>query len=210
MSIIFNKKDMPKIHTLHELILASGSETRRKMLGSLGLSFTVIKSTVDEEELKKTIPELSLPEQGMYLAKAKAQSVSVLHPHAYVIGADQVCEYAGRMFEKPGNRENAIKQLTELSSQTHYQHCSTAIYVDSNLIWSHQDIAKLTMRDLTRAEIETYIDIEQPFNSCGSFMFEKHGKHLFSKVEGDQDVILGLPLVPMLAEFYKLGVVKMS
>lgn len=200
---------MSKILVSQELILASGSETRRKMLESLGLSFTVIKSTVDEEELKKTIPELSLPEQGMYLAKAKAQSVSALYPNAYVIGADQVCEYRESMFEKPGNRENAIKQLTELSNQTHYQHCSTVIYLSGELIWSHQETAKLTMRDLTQAEIEAYVDIEEPFNSCGSFMFEKHGKHLFSKVEGDQDVILGLPLVPLLAELYERGIVEL-
>jgi septum formation protein len=201
---------MPKILTSKELILASGSETRKKMLESLGLDFKVIKSKVDEEKLKKTIPELSLPEQGMYLAKAKAQSVSALHPNAYVIGADQVCDYNGRMFEKPGNRENAIKQLTELSGQTHYQHCSTVIYFNNQLIWSHQDTAILTMRNLTRVEIEAYIDIEQPFNSCGSFMFEKHGKHLFSNVEGDQDVILGLPLVSMLAELYRLEVVRLG
>ncbi len=201
---------MSQILTSKELILASGSETRKKMLESLGLSFRVVKSNVDEEELKKTIQDFSLVEQGMYLAKAKAQSVSILLPYAYVIGADQVCEYNGRMFEKPGNRENAIKQLTELSGQTHYQHCSTAVYLADKLIWSHQETAKLTMRDLSRSEIETYIDIEQPFNSCGSFMFEQHGKHLFSKVEGDQDIILGLPLVPMLAKFYELRLVKMA
>ncbi len=201
---------MSKTFTTQELILASGSETRKKMLESLGLSFKVVKSNVDEEELKTTIPELSLPEQGMYLAKAKAQSVSNLLPYAYVIGADQVCEYAGRMYEKPGNRENAIKQLLELSGQTHYQHCSTCIYQGDKLVWSHQETAKLTMRDLTRAEIEAYVDIERPFNSCGSFMFEQHGKHLFSKVEGDQDVILGLPLVPMLAELYQRGVLTLA
>ncbi len=201
---------MSKILTSHELILASGSETRKKMLESIGLNFTVIKSSVDEDQLKTTIQDLSFIDQGLYLAKAKAQSVSALNPLAYVIGADQICEYDGLMFEKPGSRENAIKQLTQLAGQTHYQHCSTCIYHSDRLIWSHQETAILTMRNLTRTEIEAYIDIEKPFNACGSFMFEKHGKHLFSNIEGDQDIILGLPLVPMLAEFYELGVLRLN
>ncbi len=200
---------MSKVSVTQKLILASGSETRKRMLDTLNLDFEVIKSTVDEEELKQTISELSFKEQGLYLAKAKAQSISALHPDAYVIGADQVCEYAGRMFDKPGNRENAIKQLSELAGQTHLQHCATCIYHGGELIWWYQQTARLTMRSLSSVEIEAYVDIEKPFNACGSFMFEKHGKHLFSKIKGDQDVILGLPIVPMLAELYERGVVKL-
>ncbi len=164
---------MPSIKSLKPIILASGSETRRKQLENVGLNFIVVKPNVDEDDLKEEFSKSSPKDLGLYLAKAKAQSISALFPDAYVIGADQVCEFNGEIFDKPGSRENSIKHLTLLSGQVHLQHCSVTVFHAGHSVWEFQAQAKLTMRELSQSEIASYVDLEQPYYSCGSYMFEK-------------------------------------
>ncbi len=197
---------MSLVGAIKPLILASGSTTRRQQLERVGLSFTVIKPNIDEELLKQKYQSTSSKDLGNYLARSKAQSVSELYPDAYVIGADQICEFNNKIFDKPGCRESSIQQLTLLSGTTHLQHCSATIFHQNKSIWDFYAQAELTMRNLSQAEIEAYVDLEKPYHSCGSYMFESYGKHLFEKVLGDHDVILGLPIVELLAELYRLDI----
>jgi septum formation protein len=146
----------------------------------------------------------------MFLAKAKASSVSLLNRKSFFIAADQVCELDGEIFDKPLTEENAIKHLKKLRSKTHTQNCATVIYHNSECIWEFSGKALLTMRNLQDKEIESYVKLEKPLNSAGSYMFEKHGKHLFSDVQGDHDVILGLPIVKLVDKLYELGLIRLN
>ncbi len=201
---------MSKIKSLQKIILASGSETRRKLLESVDIDFTVTPSVVDESVLKKELGSLSLTDLGFALARAKAQSVSVLEPEAYVIGADQIAQMDNYIFDKPLNRENCLRDLKLLSNSSHYQHCFMVLCHQGEVLWEHYSYAELWMRKLSEAQINSYIDLEQPFNACGSFMFERHGKHLFEKVKGDQDTILGLCLVPLLNKLHELDLLSLG
>ncbi len=196
------------ISTEQHIILASGSETRRKMLQDLDLNFSVIKSNLDEDELKKNFSG-GIEALGLFLARAKAKTVSQANPESYVIAADQVCSMQGQIFDKPGNRETCFKHLKELSGKTHEQNCSACIFYNGTELWQYVTSAQIKMRLLSDEEIKAYIEIEKPFNCAGSYMLEKHGKHLFADIKGDHDVILGLPLVEILNFLYSEKVIRL-
>jgi septum formation protein len=193
------------------LFLGSSSLTRRELLKAHGVEMNICYPEIDEDDLKKKFcTNLSAAETAMFLAKAKASSVSFLDKESFFIAADQVCELDGKIFDKPLTEENAIKHLKELRSKTHTQNCATVIYHNAECIWEFSGKAFLTMRNLKDEEIESYVKFEQPLNSAGSYMFEKHGKHLFSDVQGDHDVILGLPIVKLVDKLYELGLIKLN
>ncbi len=186
------------INLSYPLILASGSEVRKIMLEKIGLKFKVIKPKIDEEKLKTKIKHLSFDEQAMFLAKEKGSSVAKDHPDSLVIASDQICEIAGEILSKPGNHKNAVSQLKILSGKKHMQHNAVCLLKGKKLIWQHTETAKLSMRDLTDEEIETYVTLDKPYHSCGSYKFESYGKLLFKEVKGDHDCILGISLIPLL------------
>jgi septum formation protein len=191
----------------HPLILASGSRIRQQMLKSCGLTFSVEPSGVDEEALTPTLAHLAVPERALALAKAKALAVSQRHPKAYVIGADQMCHLNGQVFGKPGSFDKAESQLKKLSGHTHEQHCGCVIAHGGEIIWQSMSVARLSMRALTPAQIHAYVAVDAPLDSCGAYQFESLGRHLFSAVDGDHDVIKGLPLLSLLSELHARGVI---
>jgi septum formation protein len=179
------------------------------MLDRIDLNYQALKPNLDEDQLKQSLAQLDLYTLGLELAKAKAQEISFKHPDAFVIGADQICELDGEVFDKPGSIENCIKHLSKLSGKTHKQNCFAVIYHNAKLIWHCHEQAHLTMRKLSDQEIRAYVEIEKPIHSCGSYMLEKHGKYLFEKIEGDHDVILGLPLITLLNKLFEFGVIAL-
>ncbi|MEJ0009295.1 MAG: Maf family protein [Alphaproteobacteria bacterium] len=192
------------------VILASGSAVRQQMLKSVGLTFSVEPSGVDEEALTATLTALSLPERALALARAKAVAVGQQHADAYTIGADQICALGERVLNKPLTYENATAQLSLLSGKTHRQHCGLVLLHGDHIIWEHVGIAELTMRTLSPADIQAYIATDAPLAACGSYKFESLGRHLFAEVKGDHDVIQGLPLVALLARMHALGIISLS
>ena len=199
------------ISLLSNLFLASGSLTRKELLKAHGLEMKTCLPEVNEDDLKKKFcTNFSAAETAMFLAKAKASSVSLLDKGSFFIAADQVCELDGKIFDKPLTEENAMKHLKELRSKTHTQNCATVIYHNAECIWEFSGKAFLTMRNLKDEEIVSYVNLDKPLNSAGSYMFEKHGKHLFSDVQGDHDVILGLPIVKLLDKLYELGLIRLN
>lgn len=200
---------MSALHQHAPIVLASGSTIRQQMLKQVGLTFSVVPSGVDEDSFKSAAGD-SLPRLAIALATAKAQAVSKSHAHAYVIGADQLCIHQDEIISKPGSYANAEAQLARLAGTTHAQHCGVVIVRDGRVVWQHSATALLTMRTLTPAEIRAYVAADAPLSSCGSYKFEGLGRHLFASFEGDQDVIQGLPLVPLLAELHRLDVIALG
>jgi len=185
------------------IVLASASKIRYEILRKAGLEFSVIISDVDEEKLKKKIVNKSIKEKASILASEKALNVSITNPNSYVIGADQICNLNDKIFSKPKNINNAIKQLKELSGKTHKQTSGISLCFNGKIIWSNIEEAELTMKELEENEIIKYLEIDKPFNSCGSYKYESLGIHLFSKVNGNNETIQGLPLVKLLEQLRK-------
>jgi septum formation protein len=201
---------MAKLPMHGTLVLASASQIREKMLRELDLNFMVIRPKVDEDALKNEYAHLPPAEQALQLAKEKARSISGIHADWLVLGADQVCELEGTIFEKPGDEESAKQQLEQLNGKTHFQHSAACICRGGEFIWETVESAELSMRSLNAEEIDAYIRLDQPFHSCGSYKFEAHGKHLFSHITGTDDVIMGLPTLALLNSLYAHNVLKLA
>ena len=182
----------------YNIVLASNSSIRKKILEDSGIPFEVIPSEVVEEDLKQSLSSDNFKDYCLALAKAKALDVSNKKKNAYVIGSDQICCYEKEIFSKPLTKENCFKTLSKLSGNTHYQNCGISIRKDGKEIWSHYAQAALTMKSLSDLEIKDYIDKDEPFMACGAYRFESLGKNLFLSTEGDETTIQGLTLNPIL------------
>jgi septum formation protein len=191
------------------IILASGSEDRKRLLSSLGIEFTVMPAPVDEDALKQENTHLTLPDLATFLARKKVLAVSNQYPSHIVIGGDQLCVLDNQYFDKPMNRENAVAQLHQLQGKTHQLITATCIALKSEILSEDQEISHLTMRTLSTAAIERYIETEKPYNSCGSYHFEGLGKWLFKNIQGEGDSIQGLPLLNLLNSLLGLGVIAL-
>ena len=189
-----NSESIPE----YKIILASNSSIRKKILEDSGISFEVVPSEVEEEELKQSLSSNNFREYCLALAKAKALDVSNKKKNAYVIGSDQICSYGEEIFSKPLTKENCFKTLSKLSGNTHYQNCGISICKNGKEIWSHYAQAALTMKSLSDTEISDYIDKDEPFMACGAYRFESLGKDLFLTTKGDETTIQGLTLNPII------------
>ena len=184
-----------------ELILASTSKTRQLLLGNAGISFTAQQPLVNEKELQREL--VSFPPQLMAveLARAKALSVSLAHPQAFVIGADQVLEFENRPVHKANNMTEARRKLQRFRNNTHHLHSSFACARGGLIVHSDVRSAALTMRDFSDEFIDQYLNAsgKDILSSVGCYFFEGRGIQLFENVEGDHSTILGLPILPLLA-----------
>ena len=135
------------------------------------------------------------------LAEAKAVAVSADSPGALIIGADQILECEGALFDKPASEVEAARQLRHLSGRDHRLISALCVARDGAPPWRHAAVARLTMRKLSDAFIADYLNRAGPavVDAVGSYHLEGLGVHLFSRIDGDYFVILGLPLLPLLA-----------
>jgi septum formation protein len=194
-----------------ELVLASTSPFRRRMLEAAGLSFRVVAPEVDEAALKERFPNGSSKPGAVaeMLARAKAEAVSSKMPEAVVIGADQVLAFAGSILSKPKNVAAARRQLEQLRGKAHSLFTAVALAVHGKCVWSHVDTATLTMRSFSDGFLDRYIAEggEDLCRMVGGYEIEGRGIQLFERVEGDTFGIVGLPLLPLLAELRKRGAI---
>jgi septum formation protein len=185
------------------LILASASTGRSSVLRNAGIEFLQITSGVDEDAIKREAEQENLsPEDiAVQLAVAKAQAVSQENPDAFVIGADQVLQCEGKLFDKPRNVEEAFSHLKIFQGATHQLISSVALVFAGETRWVHTETATLTMRSLSDPTLERYLDASGPevLESVGVYRLEGIGATLFERIDGDYFTILGLPLLPLLA-----------
>lgn len=192
------------------IILASGSESRKLMLEEAGIEFTVIVSDADEDSLKEKISNIPHSEQVVYLAKAKAESVSKQNKEAIVIGGDQMCTMNDTIFNKPGNKEKAIENLKLLSGKKHYQNSGVCIFHDNKCLWEYAETVELEMHNLSEKEIINYVEIEDPINAAGAYKFESLGCNLFSSVKGSSYTVRGMPLLALLKALRELQIISLK
>ena len=184
------------------LILASASPSRRQLLASAGLDFTIEPSGIDEEEVTRSLGSRAAPQElASTLAEMKAVKVSGRHPDAMVVGADSVLACNGRLFDKPPTLEAARRQLQALRGQTHELFSSVVVARGGQRLWHWSERARLTMRQMNDGFIDTYLGRAggDVLSSVGAYQLEGLGAHLFTRVDGDYFTILGLPLLPLLS-----------
>ena len=191
------------------LILASQSPYRAAVLRSAGFEFSQIAAEIDESGLKDTLAQETFETIAIQLAIAKGLYISRQFPTSVIIAADQLCVMRNQIFSKPGNKERAIQQLTELSGNKHSLVNGMVLCKDGRCLWSDSQQCHLDMRHLTSGEILRYIDLDTPYDTCGAYKIESFGSHLFSSIQGSSDAIQGLPLLPLLQamrehQFYSL------
>lgn len=183
------------------LILASQSRARKMLLANAGIDFEAVPADIDERAAQK-VSGLSAPgEIASLLAREKALFVSQQKPERYVIGADQTLALGDRLFSKPSGRTQAAEQLHALAGNRHELHSAVAVARDGKILFSDVAVAHMSMRSLSEAEVEAYLDqaAEAVTSSVGAYQLEGLGVHLFQRIEGDHFTILGLPLLSLLA-----------
>ena len=205
-----NKILLSSISPSVPVILASGSESRRAMLEDAGLDFNVLSSDVNEDILKQEMVGMSFEEQVVRLASAKAQEVSLKNQDHIVIGGDQMCVCNNKIFDKPGSKEKAIKNLRILSGTTHYQYSGVCIYKNGQSLWEYFEIVEMNMHKLSDEEIKNYVKLENPIHAAGAYKFESMGCNLFSSVNGSSYTIRGMPLLPLLSKLREMGVINLE
>ncbi len=185
-----------------ELVLASSSQSRRRLLAEAGLSAITEAPRLDEAEVKAALAAEGADAEQVAetLAELKAQRVARRHPGALVIGADQMLECEGNWFDKPDDLQQAAQHLRALSGRTHRLVSSACVVRDGTCLWHHGDHARLTMRRLSDAFIDAYLAAlgDRALDSVGAYQLEGLGAQLFHRIEGDFFTILGLPLLPLL------------
>ena len=180
------------------LILASKSKVRKEILDKNNISSIVKPSNVDEDVIKESLlKEKALPEIiSKNLAELKANKVSQNDDTNLVLGADSVIDLDGKIISKPINRDEALKILKELNGKKHYLISSVCISKNGTMIWNHTDKAELTMKKMTDQDLKDYLAkiSDENLYAYNVYQIEGEGRKLFSKIEGDENTIMGLPI----------------
>ena len=182
----------------NQIILASKSKVRKKILNENKINCTVEPSNVDEESVKEgLLKEKATPEViSKNLAELKANKISQKKMKGLVSGADSVIDLNGKIISKPTDRNEALEILKSLNGKTHHLISSVCISQNGSMIWNYTDKASLTMKQMGEDELINYLTkiSDEALYAYNVYQIEGEGRSLFSKIEGDEDTIMGLPI----------------
>ena len=182
-----------------KLILASKSKVRKEILDNNNIISSVEPSNLDEDVVKESLlKEKASPEFiSISLAELKANKVSQKKNDVLVLGADSVIDLDGELISKPGNREEAMKILRKLNGKSHNLISSVCISKNGSMIWKHTDKATLTMKNMTENDLKDYLAkiSDDKLFAYNVYQIEGEGRKLFSSIEGDENTIMGLPIM---------------
>ena len=185
-----------------DIILASASSTRQKMLRDAGLNIESQPAHVDEDSLKQAAQaeNLSGLDAATLIAEMKAQKISGLHPDAFVIGSDQLLTQDHNWFSKPLSLDEAKTTLQHLSGQTHQLVTVAVVYQNGKRLWHHAESPKISIRRLSDQDIDDYLKIlgDGFAYTPGVYMMENLGAQIISKIDGCPYSVLGLPLLQLM------------
>jgi len=183
---------------INNIILASRSGVRKKILDQNGIECKVMPANIDEELIKDSLlKEKTSPEMiSKNLAELKANKVSEKKHNHLVLGADSVIDLNGELISKPKNRDEAFAILKKLNGKKHQLISSVCISKNGAMIWNSTDASALTMKQLNIDEIKLYLKKirDKELYAYGVYQIEADGRSLFLKIEGDEDTIMGLPV----------------
>ena len=184
---------------LNKIILASKSKVRKEILDKHNIFCEVKPSYVDEDMVKESlISESASPEIiSKNLAELKANKVSLSQKDLMVLGADSVIDLDGELISKPESREEALLILKKLNGKKHNLISSVCISKNGSMIWNHTDKAELTMKNFSDEHLKNYLSkiSDEALYAYNVYQIEGEGKNLFSKIDGDKDTIMGLPVL---------------
>jgi len=183
---------------IDKIILASKSGVRKKILEDNKITCKVEPANVDEDSIKDgLLKEKASPEIiSKNLAELKANKISQKRTGELVLGADSVIDLNGKIISKPVNRDGALKILHELNGQTHHLISSVCISQNGSMIWNYTEKASLTMKQMGEDELISYLAkiSDEALYAYNVYQIEGEGRSLFSKIDGDEDTIMGLPV----------------
>ena len=184
---------------LNKIILASKSKVRKEILDRNNLRCEVIPSNVDEDFVKESlISEQASPEViSKNLAELKANKVSLNQKERMVLGADSVIDLDGELISKPESREEALIILKKLNGKKHKLISSVCISKNGSMIWNYTDKAELIMKNFSEEDLKIYLSKipDETLYAYNVYQVESDGRHLFSSIIGDEDTIMGLPVL---------------
>ena len=181
-----------------EIILASKSGVRKKILEENNIQCKIKPSNVDEDSVKESLlkEKASSTIISKNLAELKANKISQNFTDEMVLGADSVIDLEGEIISKPNDRAEALEILKRMNGKTHQLISSVCISRGGSMIWNYTDKASLTMKNMTFFELENYLKkiSDEDLYAYNVYQIEGEGRNLFSKIEGDEDTIMGLPV----------------
>ena len=183
---------------IKEIILASKSGVRKKILEENNIQCKIKPSNVDEDSVKESLlKEKATPTIiSKNLAELKANKISQKFIEEIVLGADSVIDLEGEIISKPNDRAEALEILKKMNGKTHQLISSVCISRGGSMIWNYTDKASLTMKKMTLLELDNYLKkiSDKDLYAYNVYQIEGEGRNLFSKIEGDEDTIMGLPI----------------
>ena len=183
---------------LNRIILASKSEVRKKILEKNKIDCLVKPSNIDEDSVKESLLKKKVTPTiiSKNLAELKANKISQRFTNEMVLGADSIIDLEGEIISKPENRSEALKILDKLNGKTHQLISSVCISTGGSMIWNYTDKALLTMKQMSEEELKAYLAkiSDEALYAYNVYQIEGEGRSLFSKIEGDEDTIMGLPV----------------
>ena len=186
-----------------DVVLASTSKTRAKLLRNAGLNFIQRAPSLDETAIKQSLSAENIKARDVadILADMKARKVSNEFMQSLIIGCDQILVFDNQIHSKKLTQKDLYELLTLLSGKTHKLLSAAVIYKGAQAIWRHVGEAEVTMRDLSPKYIWNYVNTEWDTiqGSVGGYKIEKTGVQLLRRIKGDYHSILGIPLLPILS-----------